>query len=163
MLAAGKSLTEVYQKLGIAESTWMRWKAKYGGMKRESARRLVDLEDENKRLKEMLAEAELDKRILTRPPRETSEPGRPRRDAVCHIMAAIGVSRRRACDAQGVPRSTYRYKPTAKPEEAKLLARILELVKDPPRYGYRRITLLLRREGWASTGSGSTGFGYAKA
>ena len=64
MLVAGKSLAEVYQKLGIAESTWMRWKAKYGGMKSESVRRLVDLEDENIRLKQRLAEAELDKRFL---------------------------------------------------------------------------------------------------
>jgi len=64
MLAAGKSAAEVYQKLGIAESTWMRWKQQYGGMKSEEAKRLRELELENRRLKELLAEAELDKRIL---------------------------------------------------------------------------------------------------
>lgn len=64
MLAAGKSVAEVYQKLGIAESTWMRWKQQYGGMKSAEARRLRELELENRRLKELLAEAELDKRIL---------------------------------------------------------------------------------------------------
>lgn len=64
MLAGGKSLSEVYQKLEITESTWQRWRKQFGGMKSEEAKRLRDLELENRRLKEMLAEAELDKRIL---------------------------------------------------------------------------------------------------
>ena len=64
MLAAGKSLGEVYQRLGVAESTWMRWKMQFGGMKSDEAKRLRELEIENQRLKELLAEAELDKRIL---------------------------------------------------------------------------------------------------
>ena len=64
MVAAGKSLGEVYQKLEVTESTWQRWKKQYGGMKSDEAKRLRDLEIENQRLKEMLAEAELDKRIL---------------------------------------------------------------------------------------------------
>ena len=64
MLAAGKSAAEVYQKLEICEATWTRWKKQFGGMKSDEARRLRDLEIENQKLKEMLAEAELDKRIL---------------------------------------------------------------------------------------------------
>ena len=64
MLAAGKPAAEVYQKFGIAESTWMRWKQQYGGMKSDEAKRLAELEVENQRLKELLVEAELDKRIL---------------------------------------------------------------------------------------------------
>jgi transposase len=64
MLSAGKSLPEVYQKLEVTESTWQRWKKQFGGMKSEEAKRLRDLELENQRLKELLAEAELDKRIL---------------------------------------------------------------------------------------------------
>jgi transposase-like protein len=64
MLAAGKSLAEVYQTLEITESTWQRWKKQFGGMKSDEAKRLRELELENQRLKELLAEAELDKRIL---------------------------------------------------------------------------------------------------
>lgn len=64
MLAAGKSAAEIYQKLEISEATWIRWKKQFGGMKSDEARRLRDLEIENQRLKEMLAESELDKRIL---------------------------------------------------------------------------------------------------
>lgn len=64
MLAAGKTAAEVYQKLGVVESTWMRWKKQFGGMKSDEAKRLRELEIENQRLKELLAEAELDKRML---------------------------------------------------------------------------------------------------
>ena len=64
MLSAGKSEAEVFQRLEITESTWQRWNSQYGGMKSDEAKRLRELEIENQSLKEMLAEAELDKRIL---------------------------------------------------------------------------------------------------
>ncbi len=63
-LAAGKDLSEVCRHLEIAESTWHRWLAQYGGMKANDAKRLKDLEAENKRLKTLLADAELDKAML---------------------------------------------------------------------------------------------------
>ena len=52
------------QHLQIAESTWHRWLAQYGGMKANDAKRLKELEAENVRLKKLLAEAELDKAML---------------------------------------------------------------------------------------------------
>ena len=64
MLAAGRTVGEVCQALGISEATLSRWRSQYGGMKSEEARRLKGLEEENKRLKKLLAEAELDKAIL---------------------------------------------------------------------------------------------------
>ena len=64
MLAAGKDLEEVCRHLEVAESTWHRWLAQYGGMKASDAKRLKELEGENARLKKLLAEAELDKSML---------------------------------------------------------------------------------------------------
>jgi transposase-like protein len=64
MLAVGKSIGQVVQALEISEQTFHRWRNQYGGMKSEEARRLKELEQENKRLKKLLAEAELDKAIL---------------------------------------------------------------------------------------------------
>ena len=64
MLAAGKTIGQVVQALGISEQTFHRWRNQYGGMKAEEAKRLKELENENKRLKKLLAEAELDKSIL---------------------------------------------------------------------------------------------------
>ena len=59
------------------------------------------------------------------------------------------VSERRACKTLGQSRSTQRYKPTERDDEQALIQRILELVREFPRYGYRMITRLLRQEGWS--------------
>jgi transposase-like protein len=64
MLAADKTIGQVCQALEISEQTFNRWRNQYGGMKSEEAKRLKELEGENKRLKKLLAEAELDKAIL---------------------------------------------------------------------------------------------------
>jgi transposase len=64
MLNAGKDLAAVLQTLEVSESTYLRWKNQYGGMKSEEAKRLKQLEDENKRLKEIVAEKELDIKML---------------------------------------------------------------------------------------------------
>jgi putative transposase len=64
LLAGGAELAEVCRHLEVAESTWHRWLAQYGGMKASDAKRLKELEGENKRLKTLLAEAELDKAML---------------------------------------------------------------------------------------------------
>jgi len=64
MLNAGKELAVVLQTLEISEATFHRWRNQYGGMKSEQAKRLKQLEDENRRLKEIVADKELDIRML---------------------------------------------------------------------------------------------------
>lgn len=64
MLNGGKDLAVVLQALEVSEATYHRWRNQYGGMKSEEAKRLKQLEDENKRLKEIVAEKELDIRML---------------------------------------------------------------------------------------------------
>ena len=64
MLNAGKTVAEVVQVLAISEPTLHRWRQQYGGMKSGEAKRLKELEQENARLKRLLAEAELDKAML---------------------------------------------------------------------------------------------------
>jgi hypothetical protein len=64
MLNSGKELAAVLQALEVSESTYSRWRADYGGMKAEEAVRLKKLEEENKRLKELVAEKELDIKAL---------------------------------------------------------------------------------------------------
>jgi transposase-like protein len=65
LLNAGQSLARVIQHLGVSEATFHRWRNQYGGMKAGEARRLKELESENARLKRLLADAELDKAILS--------------------------------------------------------------------------------------------------
>ncbi len=64
MLTAGKDLASVLQILEVSESTYLRWRNQYGGMKSEEAKRLKQLEDENKRLKELVADLSLDNKML---------------------------------------------------------------------------------------------------
>ena len=64
LLNAGKDLAAVLQSLEVSEGTYHRWRNQYGGMKAEEAKRLKQLEEENKRLKELVAEKELDIRML---------------------------------------------------------------------------------------------------
>lgn len=64
MLNAGQELAAVLQTLEVSESTLERWRKQYGGMKSEEAKRLKELEDENKRLKEIVAEQQLDIKML---------------------------------------------------------------------------------------------------
>lgn len=64
LIAVGKTIGQVCQSLEVSEQTLHRWRNQYGGMKAEEAKRLQELEGENKRLKKLLAEAELDNAIL---------------------------------------------------------------------------------------------------
>ena len=68
--------------------------------------------------------------------------------AVAHAQAALGVSERRACKVLGQSRTTQRDAPEPGAFELCLTRRIIELAERFGRYGYRRITALLKREGW---------------
>ena len=61
---AGVPVKEICRKQGICDQTYYRWKAKYGGLEVNEARRLRSLEEENRRLKEMVAEQALDVQAL---------------------------------------------------------------------------------------------------
>lgn len=61
---AGASVPDLSRRYGIGENTIYRWKSKFGGMEVSEAKKLRELQDENRRLKHLLAEAELDKAAL---------------------------------------------------------------------------------------------------
>jgi putative transposase len=63
-LNGGATIGQVCQKLSISEQTFHRWRNQYGGMKASAAKRLKELEEENRRLKHAVAELTLDKQIL---------------------------------------------------------------------------------------------------
>lgn len=64
LLATGKSVPEVCRHLEIGESTYYRWRGEYTGVQVDAATRLKELEDENRRLKQVVAEQALDINIL---------------------------------------------------------------------------------------------------
>ena len=61
---AGVPVGELCRRLGVSEGTFYRWKAKYGGMDQNEARRLKTLEEENGRLKKIVAQQALDIDVL---------------------------------------------------------------------------------------------------
>lgn len=60
----GAAIADACRKHGISSATFYKWKAKYGGLEMSEARRLRSLEDDNRRLKKLLAEAMLDNTML---------------------------------------------------------------------------------------------------
>jgi putative transposase len=72
-----------------------------------------------------------------------------RRAAVHRVRERYGLSERRACRLVGIGRSTVRYRGQGRADEGPLRRRLLELAAERPRFGYRRLHALLRREGIA--------------
>src|SRR5215212_6307026 len=79
------------------------------------------------------------------PPKKLVKPAR-KRAVVCYFRAGFQVSERRACRVVGIPRSSYRYRSTARDQTA-LRLRLRDLAAAQVRYGYRRLHILLWCEG----------------
>src|SRR5581483_9951296 len=134
---------------GVSEQALHRWRNQYGGLKQDEAKRLKELEAENARLKRLVADLALDKQMLQEVAQKKVVTAAQRRQAVRFLQERFGASERRACRVLGQQRSTQRQPPRKAAEgEGRLAARMLGLVREHPRFGYRRIWALLRREGW---------------
>jgi putative transposase len=64
LLSKGEKVEQVIRKLGVSDVTYYRWRKEYRGMQKEQAKRLKDLENENARLKKLVADLSLDNAIL---------------------------------------------------------------------------------------------------
>ena len=72
LLSQGATVGEASKKIGVTEQTYYRWRKEYGGMRVEQARRLKELEQENSRLKRLVADLSVDNAILKTPPAQVS-------------------------------------------------------------------------------------------
>nr|WP_188966656.1 IS3 family transposase [Neoroseomonas lacus] len=143
---AGAATAEVCRRHGVSGATFYKWKAKFGGLEVTEAKRLRTLEEENARLKKLLAEAMLDIAVLKdNLDKKMVTPG-AKRCAVAHARDCHGLSERRACDLIGIARRVARYQPS-RPDDAGLRQRLRELAAERRRFGYRRLGYLLAREG----------------
>jgi transposase-like protein len=64
LLSQGTTLAVIWKKIGVSDCTYDRWRKEYGGMRVDQARRLKELEQENSRLKRLVADLSLDNAIL---------------------------------------------------------------------------------------------------
>lgn len=131
------------RELGTTQQTFYRWKSKYGGMEVSEAKRLKQLEDENRRLKSMVADLSLDNQALKAAPTKMVKPAALRR-AAGFVMAEFKTSARRACRILGLPRSSWAYR-SRPPPATELVAKLRELADARPKAGYRMLWRLLRK------------------
>ena len=144
---AGVKLSDLCRTHGFCEQTYYRWKSKYGGMDVSEARRLKQLEEENRRLKRAVADLTLDNQIFEGYQLKKMVKPAARKQAVVHAREEFGVSERRACGLMRIGRSSFRYRSVGQ-LYPQLRERLLELAAQRVRFGYRRLQVLLRREGY---------------
>jgi len=150
---AGAKVGELCRRHGVSSTTLYKWKTKFGGMTVPEARRLRILEDENRRLKHLLAEAMLDietpkaARGAEGPAGKKMVGPAAKRAAVTTARTEHGLSERRACRLVGMSRMAARRGPRRR-EDGRLRERLTALAGERRRFGYRRLHALLRREGW---------------
>ncbi|MEZ5976753.1 MAG: IS3 family transposase [Planctomycetota bacterium] len=143
---AGVKVADLVRKHGICANTFYRWRAKYGGLEVSEAKRLRQLEDENSRLKRMVADLSLDLEAVRSALGKKLVSPASRRSVVEHFCNDFGLSERRACRLAGQSRSTQRYV-RLRIDSPEFVRRLRELASERPRFGYRRLGVLLRREG----------------
>jgi len=127
----GVSVEEVCRKMGISDATLCVWRKKYGGIGPSELRRLRQLEEENRKLKQIVADLSLDKAMLQAVVAKKGLRPSHRRALVPELMQRFGCSERNALRVVRMSPSSYRYTITD--------VRV--------HYGYWRVHVLLRREG----------------
>ncbi len=148
LLSQGRPVAEAIRTIAVTPFTYYRWRKEFGGLKSDQVKRLKELEKENERLRKAVSDLTLEKLIL----REAClgkllSPARRRR-CIDHVMTKFDVSERMACRVLGQHRSTQRKAPKGRADDAALTADIIALATEYGRYGYRRITAMLRAAGW---------------
>jgi putative transposase len=143
--ADGMPVADICRRAGISQATYFNWKKKYDGLLPSEMRRLKQLEDENSKLRKVVADLE---------PRQGDASGRAapkalkpvrKRKLVDEMRGDWDVSIRRACRVFLLDTSTYHYR-SRRPGQAALEQRIKGICQARVRYGYRRVHVLLRRE-----------------
>ncbi|WP_282096843.1 IS3 family transposase [Epibacterium ulvae] len=144
---AGVKAQELCRRYGISDATFYKYKAKFGGMNVSDAKKLRALEDENNKLKRMLADAMLDNAALKDLGDKKLLTPDVKRRAVRDVMDQHGLSERRACELADLHRSVFQYQKQEQGDDA-LRKRLRELANERRRFGYRRLGILLAREGF---------------
>ncbi len=142
------SVPEVAKKHGVSSQTIYGWRKHYGTLEPADVKRLRQLEQENGRLKKMVADRDLEIDVLKEITRKRLVGARVRRQQVAYAHGR-GLSSRRACALLSVARSTLGYQSRLAVRDAPAIAVMRELAGQYPRYGYRRIRIFLKRAGHA--------------
>ena len=149
LLSQGRPVAEAIRAISVTPFTYYRWRREFGGLKSDQVKRLKDAREGERAaaeggLRSDAGEADPARGRLGK----LLSPARRRR-CIDHVMTKFDVSERLACRVLGQHRSTQRKAPKGRTDDAALTADIVALATEYGRYGYRRITALLRAAGWA--------------
>ncbi len=142
---AGRTVKDVCREAGISEASYYNWKAKFGGMEASDIKKMKDLEDENRRLKQMFADLSLECRALKDVIEKALKPA-IKRELVSYLTAQFAMSLRQACRILSLSRTVFRYQPDTQRDEPVIMA-LTVAAERYPRYGYKRFFQVLRRQG----------------
>jgi transposase-like protein len=151
----GTSVDEVCRKMGISDATFYVWKKKYSGIGPSELRRLRQLEEESRKLKQIVADLSLDKAMCRRSSQKNLRPSH-RRELVPELMQRFGCSQRNALRVVRMSASSYLYRSVARDASA-LKMRIKEITQTRVHYGYRRVHVMQATRTTSSACTGSIG------
>ncbi|XFU48805.1 IS3 family transposase [Klebsiella pneumoniae] len=143
---AGRTVKDVCREAGISEASYYNWKAKFGGMEASDIKKMKDLEDENRRLKQMFADLSLEcsalKDVIEKKPLKPAI----KRELVSYLTAQFAMSLRQACRILSLSRTVFRYQPDTQRDEPVIMA-LTVAAERYPRYGFKKLFQVLRRQG----------------
>jgi putative transposase len=143
---AGQRVEDACREHGISAATYYNWKAKYGAMEASDLRRMKHLDEENARLKRMVADLSLTHEAT----KDFIKKGllmRLHREAVSDLVSQ-GVSVKAACDAVGLSRASFYRRPMGWHErDASVIEAIQGVLKKAPRSGFWKVYARLRLMG----------------
>ncbi|HET6243443.1 MAG TPA: IS3 family transposase [Bacteroidia bacterium] len=142
---AGKSAADICRGLGINKQTFYNWKNKYSGMETQDLRRLKELEDENRKLKQMYAELAMDNKVLKDVIFKKVLKPCERKDRVDYVCQEHGYSLTRACKLINFPRSLYYY--VSIKDDTPVIEKLQELAEKKPKEGQDKFYGRIRNAG----------------
>ncbi len=134
---AGRTVKDVCREAGISEASYYNWKAKFGGMEASDIKKMKDLEDENRRLKQMFADLSLECRALKDVIEKKSLKPAIKRELVSYLTAQFAMSLRQACRILSLSRTVFRYQPDTQRDEPVIMA-LTVAAERYPRYGFKK-------------------------
>nr|WP_194286528.1 IS3 family transposase [Rahnella sp. RcJ3] len=142
---AGRTVKDVCREAAISEASYYNWKAKYGGMEAADIKKIKDLEDENRRLKQMFADLSLECRALKDVIGKKALKPAVKSELDNYLTAQFTMSIRQACRTLSLSRTVFRYQPDTRRDEP--VTQVLAEVARYPRYGFKKLFQVLRRQG----------------
>jgi putative transposase len=143
---AGIATKDLCRRHGISPATFYNWKAKFGGMEISDVAKMKALEDENRRLKRIVADQALNIDVLKMAASGKILMPAQKRRVVQAVREQFDISERQACRYLRINRRMIRYVRIVK-DDVVLRARLEELAAERRRFGFRRLAVLLRRDG----------------